>query len=205
MKLRLTALAAITFFIITTVMSTSSSTAQLVQQGRELKQKIPNHLPIKIKVKNLQNENWARDLEIEVTNTSIKPIYFLELVLELPEVKASDGVEIGFPLRYGRMALVDFKEPLQLSDVPIKPGEKYVFKIPAQQLEGWEAFTYRRNLLRSEPRKIGMFFGQINFGDGTGFVGTSGTAIPNKQSSQASWEDERGSSQMGIVAFVTLP
>ena len=36
--------------------------------------KIPQHVPIKVKVKNFNSEDWTRDLEVEVTNISNKPI-----------------------------------------------------------------------------------------------------------------------------------
>ncbi|HVF54643.1 MAG TPA: hypothetical protein VM934_00755, partial [Pyrinomonadaceae bacterium] len=119
------------------VSSTAQSTSQeekaaAKSEERELKKKLNPRLPIKIKVKNLNSEKWVNEFEVEVTNTSTKPIYYLSLILILPEVLSDTGHEIGFPLRYGRMDFVDFKEPIQPTDVPIKPGEKYVLKIPQQ-------------------------------------------------------------------------
>jgi hypothetical protein len=54
---------------------------------RELEDKIPKHVPIKVKIKSeketsfrdLANPKWIRDFELDITNTSDKPIYFLEL------------------------------------------------------------------------------------------------------------------------------
>ena len=83
------------------------STPSVAQSSeeRELEDRIPKHLPIKVKIKkekekafkDLKNEKWIRDFELEVTNTGDKPIYFLDFILSLPEITAPDGNEIGFP------------------------------------------------------------------------------------------------------------
>lgn len=42
---------------------------------RKLFNGIPKRVPLRVNVRNLTNESWAHDLEIEVLNTSDKPIY----------------------------------------------------------------------------------------------------------------------------------
>jgi hypothetical protein len=148
--------------------------AQWPEVERELEDKIPKHLPLKIKVKNLKSEQWVRDFAIEVTNTSDKPIYYLHLVIDLPDVTTENNNLLGFSLRYGRGALTNFDVPLQPDDVPIKPGESYTLKIPEQQRQGWERLVVRRGLLKEEPKKVRFIFQVLNFGDGTGFRFTSG-------------------------------
>src|ERR1041384_4154349 len=71
-----------------------SSTAQdQPSEEREIEDRIPKHLPIKVtmknleKVKDLKNDNWARDVEIEVMNTGTKPIYYLRLTLYFVDIK----------------------------------------------------------------------------------------------------------------------
>lgn len=160
--------------------------APSASQERKLKMRFHPRLPIKVKVKNLQSEKWARDFEVEVTNTSNKPIYFLSLGVVLPEVSSPDGYEIVFPLRYGRMDFISFQEPVRDSDVPIQPGEKYVFKIVEQEAEVWEKYASKRNLLPLEPRKVQIIFQSLNFGDGTGFHGTTAEPVPNKPTSKTS-------------------
>jgi hypothetical protein len=104
---------------------------------RELEDKVPKHVPIKIKLKSekekafkdLGNGRWLRDLELEVTNTSNKPIYFLELWVVLPEVITENGMELGFPLRYGRSDFIKFKTLAIPEDTPIRPGEQFVYHI----------------------------------------------------------------------------
>ncbi|MGH9942991.1 MAG: hypothetical protein ACRD9R_11615 [Pyrinomonadaceae bacterium] len=142
-----------------------------------MEDKVPKHLPIEIKirnadkVKNLNNEDWVRDLEIEVKNKSNKPIYFL------PEVKSPKGNNIGFPLRYGRIEFVKFDTPVISEDVPILPSEVYVFKLEENQIRGWRRFAAEKHVLRGGPRKLQILFAVLNFGDGTGFDTTEGVHI----------------------------
>lgn len=56
-------------------------------EERKLHDAIPSHLPVKIKVKNLNNKKWLQDLEIEVKNTGQKPIYYLLISLYFMDVK----------------------------------------------------------------------------------------------------------------------
>ncbi|MFN2452597.1 MAG: hypothetical protein ABR577_00065 [Pyrinomonadaceae bacterium] len=148
------------------------SKAQSTSQERVLENRIPPHLPIKIKVKNLQNENVLRDLEIEVTNKSNKPIYYLKISVMLPEMLSPNGFPLGYMLRYGRPELIDLLNEATPADVPLKPGESYVFKIPESNVRGWERFATERNLSKSEPKKIVILTHMLNFGDGTGFDNT---------------------------------
>ena len=161
------------------------STAQSPVEGRELEDSTPAHLPIKVKLKNaekvkdLSNENWLADLEIEATNTGSKPIYFLYIVLKLPEVKHDDGIMMAYQLRYGRAELVDILAPVQSDDVPIQPGESTILKVPVNSIAGWKLFKAKRNI--PNPKKLKLVFQLINFGDGTGFMRTDGIPLPRSK------------------------
>jgi hypothetical protein len=144
-------------------------------QEKVLEDRVPAHLPIKVKVKNLNSKKWVHDLEVEVTNTSTKPIYFMHLHIILPGVKGSLGHEIGFLLMYGRIQLVDYSTPIEPDDVPIQPGETHIFKIPESSANGWDYLRNKEN--RPEPKRVRLIFQQINFGDGTGYVDTSGAPV----------------------------
>jgi hypothetical protein len=165
------------------IMSGSAQTPE--KEEREVGDKIPKHLPIKIKVKkekeekvkDLKNEDWIRDLEVEVTNTGTKPIYLLDIDLFMPDVFAPNGLNVGSRLSYGRGELVDISEPVRQDDVPIKPGEVAVLTVPAHLVEGWRRVRAKGEL--TNPKKIELLFGLINFGDGTGFSGTDGVPLPN--------------------------
>ncbi len=153
------------------------------QQEREIEDQVPKHLPIEVKiknsdkVKNLDNENWVRDLEIEVKNKSDKPIYFLNLYVVLPEVKSSQGNTIGFPIRYGRIEFITFDTPVISEDVPILPGGLHVFNFGDKQVRGWGRFASEQKLTKGEPKKIQIIFASLSFGDGTGFDTTGGLPI----------------------------
>ena len=57
------------------------------KKEREVVDRIPKHLPIKVKVKkpeklkDAKNDDWLDDMELEVTNTGTKPIYCLSISL----------------------------------------------------------------------------------------------------------------------------
>ena len=95
-------------------------------EEREIEDKIPKHLPLKVKlkqekegkIKDFKNDAWLLDFELEVTNTSEKPIYFLDFFVIFPEF-VENGWAKGIPLRYGRLAFVKLR-PLP-DDIPIKP------------------------------------------------------------------------------------
>src|SRR5215208_1116515 len=138
---------------------------------REVVEKIPKHLPIKVKVrkpeklKDATNEDWLGEVELEVTNTGTKPIYFLDLDIFMPDVFAPNGLNFGYRLSYGRGALIAFGEPVRPDDVPLQPGEVVVLKVPAADAEGWKRGRAKSKM--TNPKKIELLFIQINFGDGT--------------------------------------
>lgn len=163
-----------------------SGTAQSSGQEREMEYRIPSHLPIRVKLKNpenlkdLKNEELLGDLEVEVTNTGTKPIYYLYIALVLPDVTTEDGVNIAYSLRYGRVQLYEPREPGRPDDVPLLPGESAALKLPADRVSAWKEFRNRGKL--SNPKKLSFWFQTINFGDGTGFWTPDGRPFPNVRS-----------------------
>ena len=163
----------------------------LPKEERQVEDKIPKHVPLKVKLrkekekafKDLDNAQWYRDFELEVTNTSDKPIYFLELWLTLPEVKSEHDVQIAFSLRYGRADFIQFETRPIGTDVPIRPGETYTFTIPETDQQGWRCFKARGN---ADPKKAAIKFIQLSFGDGTGFNGTDALPYPYKRDQSSS-------------------
>jgi hypothetical protein len=170
-----------------------SSTVQTPQQEggaeRELKDEIPKHVPIQVKVKNLKNDKWTDELEVEVKNTGDKPIYFLYFTLFFVDVKIENGDDIAFPFRYGRADLASMDSRATPDDVPIHPGETYLFKAPKSLANNWEKFRVSRNFAR--PKKIGLRFHHLSHGDGTGFRNTGGTPYPRARSSNSTCGSER--------------
>ena len=142
---------------------------ELVPPGQEkqLRMRMGAEIPLKFHVKNLNSKRWAHDLEVEVTNTSNRPMYFFDFFVTLPEVKGSTGHTIGFWMHYGRGKLVDFSTPLEKDDVPLLPGEKYTFKISEGHAKAWDRMREKEGM--SEPTRILIEFQSVNFGDGTGY------------------------------------
>jgi len=155
--------------------------------------KLPKHLPIKVKikkekekaVKDLSNEKWPRDLELEITNTGTKPIYFLQMSLIMLDVTL-DGTPMSFSIFYGptikKRGPIDFQASPE--DVPISPGETYVFRIPEFNVESWERFRQREN--KPDAKRLVMNFQILSFGDGTGFAGTTGAPMPRAPRTKSS-------------------
>lgn len=137
---------------------------------------IPSEIPVKLTdVRNLQNEDWLKDLEIEVQNTSIKPIYCLVVYLrfpDIPETTEVDGIPRGyiFMLLYGRLELLRRTEIATSEDAPIKPGGRYVFKIPEPQWKGLKSELARRNIPESLIKRVRIDVRTLIFGDGSGFI-----------------------------------
>ncbi|MDX6613038.1 MAG: hypothetical protein QOD75_2224 [Blastocatellia bacterium] len=154
------------------------------KEEREFYDQVPKHLPIRVKIKKekeekfreLENAHWARDLELELTNTGDKNIYFLGLNLILSETRASDGRNMSFPLHYGRPELSDLEVKAGVDDVPIRPGETHLFRIPESLVLAHE--TVNRRLKRAQPKKVILRFNFLSFGDGTGFLGNTGWFFP---------------------------
>ncbi|PYS94540.1 MAG: hypothetical protein DMF64_00430 [Acidobacteria bacterium] len=175
-KLRYTLFLVPLFTLIIWSVGIVSSTAQVPQADRELENKIPKHIPLKVEVKNYQGEHFLRDLEVEVTNTGDKPIYYLLLLLDLPEIVSPNGAIVGYSLTYGSLKLHDFENRPRVDDVPIQPGESYVFKLPENRWRGWEQAKIKYGW--PEPMKVRLLFNHLNYGDGTGFIGTKGVRVP---------------------------
>lgn len=144
-------------------------------QERMFENKIPAHIPIKIKIKkekeesfkDLNNEKWLREFELEVTNTGDKPIYFLYIIMGTG-VKVEDGLEMVYPLPYGRAELGDIVTKATSEDVPIKPGETIYLKVGEVPL--WEQGVREKRWPQST--KFTADFQSLSFGDGTGYFGT---------------------------------
>lgn len=176
------------FVVLVTISLINARQARSAQslEERVLDNRVPSHLPIKVKlrkekekaVKDLKNEEWLRDFEIEVTNTGSKPIYVLHFSLTADGVTAPDGNNIGWVLHYGGLELGDIVTKATEYDTPIKPGETYNFSL-ADSLQDWLRFRRREN--KEDPKRLILRFQILSFGDGTGFAGTTGEAWPPAQ------------------------
>ena len=171
---------------------TSSSGAV---QERIFENKIPAHIPIKIKIKkekeesfkDLKNDKWLREFELEVTNTGDKPIYFLYIMLSTNVKDKEDGVELMYPLTYGRAELGSIVAKASSDDIPIKPGETQTLSLG--EVPVWEQGIREKRWPQST--KFTAEIQSLSFGDGTGYFGTKAYPPPEKR--QAALKDERES------------
>lgn len=172
------------FLLKTPQTSTSAS-----QQGeRVFENAIPKDVPIQIKIKqekersfkDLRNEKWVREFELEVKNTADKPIYFLDLTL-ITDVKVG-GDRLVFGLVYGRVELGDIISKAEPDDVPIKPGETYVFKIHPGQIRPWEKGV--KEGANPEATRLRAELQSLSFGDGTGYFGNQPYPPTSKRQSK---------------------
>jgi len=159
-------------------------------QERIFENKIPAHIPIKIKIKkekeksfkDLKNEKWLREFELEVTNTGDKPIYFLYIMLGTNVKDKEDGLELMYPLTYGRPELGSIVTKATSDDIPIKPGETQILRLG--EVPVWEQGVREKRWPQST--KFTAEIQLLSFGDGTGYFGTK--AYPPSQRRQATMD-----------------
>src|SRR5207244_2093875 len=96
-----------------------------------------------VEIRNFQKESWVHDLEIEIKNISKKPIYYIEIFLKLPEVQYPP--RFVFELEYGNSKLINNDRLAGPEDVPIYQDEKFIFKIPKTQAQGFERMASKYN------------------------------------------------------------
>lgn len=151
---------------------------------RLFENRVPEHLPIRVRIRrekektfrDLDNENWASELELDVKNTGEKPIYFLYFQLHVPQAKIADSYQ-SFSIVYGRVQLADLKQRPTLDDVPIKPGETRILKLEDAGVRGWEK-AREAGLVPKHISGVRLVFQGLSFGDGTGFEGGTGAPRP---------------------------
>jgi hypothetical protein len=151
-------------------------------RARAVVSTVPARVPLKVVVRNGErvadpsNEGWLRDLEVEVTNTGGRPVYFVSLLLLLPGAKMG-GVQPVFKLKFGSPELGSFTALARPEDVPLAPGESAVVKVPESEAAMWE--RWRARGAATDPPRLVLVLHQLNFGDGTGFAGQDGRPMPN--------------------------
>jgi len=164
----------------------TAGAAPIAGQGperlRAVASTVPARLPLKVVVKNQErladpkNERWLRDLEVEVTNTGSKSVYFVSLLLLLPGAKLG-RLQPVYNLRFGNSHLGSFTAIARPDDVPLVPGESVVIKVPDRDAATWENWKARGEA--TDPQKLVLVLHQLNFGDGTGYAGRDGRPLPN--------------------------
>jgi archaellum component FlaF (FlaF/FlaG flagellin family) len=178
----------------------AAHTARPSQEGRvsseanerRFENTVPEHVPLKVKLKSeksfkdFKNKGWVRELEIEVTNTGSKPIYYLYVVLVFPDVLVN-GHQLTLRTTYGRKELGLPETPVEPDDVPVLiPGQSLTIKLPERKVRAYE--QSRDDEGRPDPKTVEFEVQAVKFGDGTSFRGRKGMLwkeATKKQSSNA--------------------
>ena len=158
------------------------SVAVWSQEETGIINKVPKHVPLKIEISYEDEEDILGGARIKVTNTSEKPVYYLKFFISTKEdFVGPTGVQYGWPLKYGRAALVTFDERVVPEDIPLKKGESYVFQLP--EGAGKRFAESMKESYRAAPNSYLLQFQFLNFGDGSGFVGDSAApfSVPMKK------------------------
>jgi len=183
----------LTLAVLTLVLVTGNFETGLTQsekKEREIKTRTFHGMPLKVKeIRNLQKEEgWFRDLEIEVENISDKPIYYIGLIIEFPDIHpslfmpaAAPNATTGVWLAFGPPRLGDVKKIATPEDISLKPGETYVFKMTEGWAKGFESIKKTENLPPQAMDKMDLEFEVISFGDGTGYISGEQRVYPKKK------------------------
>ena len=154
-------------------------------------------------VRNITSENWLQDLEIEIENRSSKPLYFLEIILSFPDIprRPVDGAMRGqiISLTHGDVRLMNKNEYATLEDVPIKPNQKLILRIPESKWKGFESVLNELNISKSSIKKIGIRVNMGSYGDGIGFrIG----GVPFDHRSSSYNFSQRDGPSVGLTKFI---
>jgi hypothetical protein len=153
---------------------------------RTIENKVPPQVPLEIvikkekleRIKEASNKTWYRDLEIQIKNTSKKPIYYFTLFAELPGV-TDNGATIVFDITFGRKEFTEFSLKPLPDDKPLMHGETFTYSIPEESQIAWEAWQKRTG--EREVEKLEIQFNHLSFGDGTGFTSRGAVPYPVKR------------------------
>jgi hypothetical protein len=166
--------------------NTTHTSAQFSK--RTIENKIPPQVPLAIKIKkdkedkltNAANKQWYRDFEMDITNTSNKPIYFFTLFIHMPDLEDPGGGTMVFTVFFGRPAFIEADTEILPDDKPLLPNQTYTFVISEEKQIAWEAWQKRTN--KFEVPRVEILFSHLSFGDGTGFHALDGVPFPEKRS-----------------------
>ena len=142
---------------------------------------VPEHLPLKVSIRTNETESKNENVEIEITNTGDKFIYFLYLNVSTIQKFSTGGLSYAVSLLYyGRMELIDNSELAVEGDEFLKPDESVIFKIKKTKFEKIKNLSSQAQGREVLPKYI-LRFQFLNFGDGTGYISTGGTPIGKKK------------------------
>ena len=124
-------------------------------------------------IRNLGEEAWLERLEIEVKNLTTKPVSYLLILVVFLDVKRAGPDGVSHPqvmlLTYGRGDLLRDGKVATADDIPIEPGESYVFRLPEGDRKVLESDLAAGIVPESAVKRFVISVDSVSFGDGTGF------------------------------------
>ncbi len=149
------------------------------QSKEAFENKVPKHLPIKVEILYGKRAELLENAEIKITNTGKRSISFLKLI-----VSTADSPELSIKYRinslyFGRRELITYGNVANSDDPSLKPGESLLFAVGKRFVDAYR--RARRDTHQSIPERYELVFQALNFGDGTGFWGTTGAHYPSKK------------------------
>jgi hypothetical protein len=133
-----------------------------------------------IEVRNYEND-WWKDLEIEVENRSGKPLYLLRVTVGFPHIPKDElGRAYGtsFSLGNGNSHLLSYKQATT-EEIALGSRARHVFNLPEYEWRGLASYITKRGLPKARAHTMVLKVSEISFGDGNGFIG--GTAFSARQ------------------------
>lgn len=145
-------------------------------QLTKIENKLPKNVPLEVEFKNYDRPDWWHHLEITVTNTGKKPIFYTYLWL-VTDRKGPNGNGIAFPFQFGDGRLLSTEGVASGETPAIYPDESYTFKIDRSDVKAWDLAKTFSDFV--EPREAVLRHGWTSFGDGTGLK-PGGTSYKKK-------------------------
>ena len=137
--------------------------------------KVPTHLPIKVEILYGKKRHTLENVEIKITNTGKRPIYYLDFLLSTS----------GFPMEYnvawltfGRHEMRTLQERATADDPFLGPDDTYVFQLDNKRVENFRKSRAAQGLY---PTNYGLVVQVLGFGDGTGYMGPEGSEFPSRK------------------------
>jgi hypothetical protein len=132
-----------------------------------------------VAVRNLEND-WLKDVEIEVENKSGKPIYFLSVDFMFPDIPRNEGRGYSWTLFFGNSALMQIQNRASSQDLAIESEQRQSLKVTDHLWKGLQYYLESlKGLSNKNARRVVIRIAEISFGDGTGFIG--GAIFPPKE------------------------
>jgi hypothetical protein len=145
---------------------------------RIIENQVPQHVPIRVEIRNLNVEPMFHNLEVKVTNIADKPMYVVQLDLLTPEIVVENGTPIWFHLVFGRPELRRYQESVRDDDAPLMPQESCVLEIPKSNLEAFDQRSASMGLTFADLKLFYLTFAHLKFKDNTGFAEKFGAPYP---------------------------